>query len=110
MMINFYFDEMLNRSLANELAKHGYTVIMANDIEMTGKSDEEHLAEATKRGLVLVTLDKPFAGRTTQRSDHMGLVCWTPTDQTIGAMVRALTEFAKQNTSEQVTGQVFWLK
>jgi len=63
MRISFYFDEMINRPLANELIRRGYDVIMANDIEMTGKADDEHLAEATKRNRVLLTLDKAFAGR-----------------------------------------------
>jgi predicted nuclease of predicted toxin-antitoxin system len=110
MKISFYFDEMLNRPLAAELAKRGYEVVLANDIGMTSKSDEEHLAEATQREMVLLTLDKGFAGRVMKHSNHLGLICWTRDDQPIGYMVRILTEFAEQHTREQVAGQVFWLK
>ncbi len=101
---------MLNRPLAEELHKLGCGVILANDIRMTGKRDEEHLAEAAKRGLVIVTLDKPFAGRTMKQSDHTGLICWTREDQPVGEMVRVLAEFAERYTPKQVAGQVFWLK
>lgn len=110
MPISFYFDEMMNRPLAEGLAAQGYSVVMANDIRMTGKPDAEHLAEATKRGMVLVTLDRPFAGRATKQSDHAGLICWTGDGQNIRVMLEALTEFAKRNTAENVAGQVFWLK
>ncbi|MBI1258439.1 MAG: hypothetical protein GC204_13290 [Chloroflexi bacterium] len=110
MKISFYFDEMINRPLAGELIKRGYTVVMANDIEMTEKFDDEHLAEAKKRSMVLLTLDKEFAGRVMKQSDHPGLICWTRDDQPIGYMLRILSEFADQHTPEQVAGQVFWLK
>jgi len=110
MKISFYFDEMINRPLAGELIKRGYAVVMANDIEMTGKRDDEHLAEAKKRGMVLLTLDKSFAGRVMKLTDHAGLICWTQDDQPIGHMVRILSEFAEEHNTEQVAGRVFWLK
>ncbi len=62
--IKFYFDEMMSRPVAKGLEQRGYTVIMAIDSGMTGKSDDtEHLPFAAKNGAVLVTRDKPFAGR-----------------------------------------------
>lgn len=110
MKISFYFDEMLNRPLAEALIKQDYTVILANDIDMTGKTDSDHLSEATKRGMVLVTLDRPFAGRVTKQTDHAGLICWTGEGQNIGIMLQALTNFAKQYDAEETASQVFWLK
>ena len=78
---------------------------------MVKKNDDtEHLAYATEHNLVLVTLDEPFAGRTMKRTDHAGLICWTPDFQDIGVMVRALIQFAEGHSSEQVRGRVFWLK
>jgi len=101
MKISFYFDEMLKRPLADQLNKRGYTVVLANDIGMT---------EATKREMVLVTLDRAFAGLAAKETEHAGLICWTREDQPIGVMLRVLVEFAEQHTTEQAAGRVFWFK
>lgn len=110
MKISFYFDEMLNRPLAEALIKRGFVVVLANDVGMTKRADEEHLNEATRRGMVLVTLDHPFAGLAAQQNDHAGVICWTPKEQNIGVMLRAFIELAEQHSAEQVIGRVFWLK
>jgi predicted nuclease of predicted toxin-antitoxin system len=108
--ISFYFDEMMNRPAATELDRRGYIVIMANDVEMTQKKDEEHLRYATEHGMVLVTQDRKFAGLALKQTDHTGVVCWTEDLQNIGAIVHALSRFAEEHTPEEVAGQVFWLK
>ena len=92
---------MLNRSLAEALISQGYTVNMANDISMTGKPDHDHLLEATKRGMVPVTLDRPFAGRTTKESEQARLICWTDDTQSIRMMLEALVEFAEHSTARR---------
>ena len=68
------------------------------------------LRYATEQNAVLVTRDKPFAGRTMTQTDHAGLICWTGEQDDIGGMVRRLSEFVDQHTVEQAKGQVFWLK
>lgn len=107
--ISFYFDEHMPRAVAEGLRSRDVQVMMAIDVEMEGKSDDEHLRYATENGAILVTRDKPFAGRTLLLTEHAGLICWTgPKD--IGGMVRRLSEFAEQYESEGVRGQVFWIK
>lgn len=109
--ITFYFDEMVRRSVARELMNQGYSVVMAVDVMMEDKDDDtEHLPYATEHGMVMVRLDRPFAGRTMSRTDHAGLICWTIPLQDTGAMVRVLSTFADTHTPEAVAGQVFWLK
>ncbi len=108
--ISFYFDEMMTRRLAKELIKLGYDVVMANDVGMTHKLDEEHLVAATERGMLLLTMDRGFAGRSTKQSDHAGVLCWTRGDQNLGAMVRTFSEFAQQHSADEVAGQVYWIK
>ena len=84
---------------------------MATDAGMAGKSDlTEHLIFATGQGAVLVTCDRPFAGRAAQRSDHAGVICWTGILNDIGGMVTTLTEFGETYSHEQAAGRVFWLK
>ncbi len=68
-MTGFYFDEHMNRLVADALIKKGYHVVMAVDVSMKGKDDDtEHLPYASEHDLVMVTSDHPFAGRTMARS------------------------------------------
>ncbi len=111
-MIGFYFDEHMRRSVERGLIQRGYKVVMAADENMTEKDDDtEHLPFATERGLVMVTFDRPFAGRTMQRTDHAGLICVSENLRNdIGGVIAVLAQFADQHTPEQAAGHVFWLK
>jgi len=109
--VSFYFDEHSPRSVQRALIEKGYEVIMAVDVDMTAKDDDsEHLPYATERNLVLFTRDRAFAGRTSKRTDHAGLICWTGKDDDFGGMIRALLEFGEQHSPESAAGRVFWLK
>jgi len=109
--VSFYFDEMMSREPSVQLGNRGITVVMANDVGMTKKDDlTEHLVYATQSGLVLVTMDRPFAGKASQLTEHSGLICITGFRQDdIGGIVRVLTQFAADHTAEDVVGQVFWM-
>jgi len=110
-MTGFYFDEHMNRTVADALVQRGYAVVMAVDVEMEGKDDDtEHLAYATERNLVMVTFDHPFAGRTMSRTDHVGLICLAYSiRENIGQMIEVLADFAELHDSQKDDGQVFWL-
>lgn len=112
MSVGFYFDEHMPRAVQKSMEQRGYLVVMAVDVGMEDKDDDnEHLPFSTERGLVMVTFDRPFAGRTQSRIDHAGLICLSESLRTdIGAIIRALTEFANQYTSDEIAGSVFWLK
>jgi Domain of unknown function (DUF5615) len=112
MTVGFYFDEHLPRAVANGLLERGYEVVMTADVGMRSKDDDsEILPYAAEHHLVVVTFDRPFAGRTMQRTDHAGLIC-PPEDMRtdIGGLIRLLVEFAEAHSPEDVEGQVFWLK
>ncbi|MDX1990783.1 MAG: DUF5615 family PIN-like protein [bacterium] len=111
MTIRFYFDEHMQRPVAKALIQKGIEVIRAVDVGMEAKDDDrEHLPYATKNQLVLVTFDRPFAGRTMSRNDHAGLICLSEKIRNdIGEIIRALTEFAELYDMDDVKGQVFWL-
>jgi predicted nuclease of predicted toxin-antitoxin system len=110
-MTGFYFDEHMNRAVADGLTRLGYTVVMAVDVGMEDKDDDsEHLPYATEHNLVLVTFDHPFASRTMERSDHAGLICLAYSiRENIGRQVEVLSEFAELYDPERDAGQVFWL-
>jgi predicted nuclease of predicted toxin-antitoxin system len=109
MPISFYFDEMMSRAAANQLINRGIVVVLANDVGMTKTDDSDHLAYATQYGHVMVTFDRPFAGRTTKSMNHSGLICLSGSQDDIGMMVRTLTDFVETYTNTEVNGKVFWL-
>jgi predicted nuclease of predicted toxin-antitoxin system len=110
-VVSYYFDEMMSWIPAKALQQQGIQVVMATDVGMIDKDDDiEHLVYATEHQLVLVTMDKPFAGRTMQRTDHAGLICWTGKLNDFGAQVKVLAQFATNHKMDEVQGQVFWLK
>jgi predicted nuclease of predicted toxin-antitoxin system len=76
-MIGLYFDEHMSRRVADALLQQGFQVVMAVDVGMGGKEDEEHLAYATQHELIMVTFDHPFAGRLLGQSEanFSSLVC-----------------------------------
>jgi predicted nuclease of predicted toxin-antitoxin system len=106
--ISFYLDEMVSRKVAEQLIRHGYNAVMAVDLDMQEKDDlSEHLPLASSQGRILVTFDRPFAGRASQLTDHAGLVCLTCEPDDIGSIVRALIQFAQRHTGEDTAGNVF---
>jgi predicted nuclease of predicted toxin-antitoxin system len=111
-MIRFYFDEHMPRSVTRGLVSRGFHITMAVDVGMVGKDDDkEHLPYATENDLVLVTFDRPFAGRTMSRADHAGVICLSEKIRwNIGRMIHVLAEFSEQHTPDEVAGRVFWLK
>jgi predicted nuclease of predicted toxin-antitoxin system len=112
MSIRFYFDEHMPRRVAESLIQSGIEVVLAVDVGMTQKDDDtEHLQYAAENDLVMVTFDRPFAGRTVERMDHTGLICLSEhLRNDIGGQIRTLANFATSHPTESVVGQVFWLK
>lgn len=109
--IKFYGDEHIRRQIAKGIIERGYEFVLAIDLGMLAKDDDtQHIPFAASLGAVIVTFDKPFAGRTQSRVDHAGMVCWTGDHADIGGIIRALIEFAEQYTPDEVRGRVFWLK
>ncbi|MFN8372468.1 MAG: DUF5615 family PIN-like protein [Anaerolineae bacterium] len=109
--MRFYFDEMVTRKAVDPLIQRGHEVLLATDAGMRQKADSEHLAYATSLGMVMVTFDRPFAGRTMNHTDHAGLVCITGAEQDdIGRIVALLHDFAEKHRPEDAVGLVFWLR
>lgn len=110
-MTALYFDEHISRIVADALTKNGHPATMAVDVGMEGKPDEEHLAFATQKTAVMVTFDRPFAGRTQARGDFYGLFCLDSELQNDpGRAIELLTEYAELFSPGRDTAQVFWLK
>jgi len=106
--LRFYLDEMMPRAVFQALQARGIVAVMANDVGMTERDDmTEHLTYATANEYVLVTADRPFAGRASQIEGHCGLICWTGRTDNYGGLIRALVAFAEKYNSDAVAGRVF---
>ncbi len=109
--VGLYFDEHMSRKIAHALQSQGVTVVMAVDVGMEAKTDEEHLIYATQQRLVMVTFDHPFAGRTRARTDFFGLFCLPYRYQEdIGDAITQLSEFAQLFDEDRDTGMVHYPK
>jgi len=111
-MTGFYFDEHMNRAVADGLMVRGYQVVMAVDVNMENKDDDtQHLPYAAEHELVMVTFDHPFASRTMSSTmEHPGLICLAYSiRENIGRTIEVLAEFAELYDSERDSRQVFWL-
>ena len=93
-MSRFYFDEMMPRPVAEQLLQRGNHVVMAVDVGMIAQPDAEHLKYATAHNLVMVTMDRPFAGTVMSQTGHGGLVCWTGNQRDFGGMIQNLSQFS----------------
>lgn len=111
-LVSYYFDEHMDRDVARGLEKRGVNVVMPADVGMRQKEDDtEHLPYATEHGLVMVTFDHPFAGRTMERTDYIGLICLSPyLIGNIGRQIELLWEFAQLFDAEKDTAKVTWLR
>lgn len=110
--VGLYFDEHIRRVIANGLIQRGYRAIMAVDVGMMGKDDDtEHLPYTTQNRLILVTSDKPFASRTTKRTDYLGLIyISSELHDDIGRVIILLAEFLDLFDETRDAGQVHWLR
>lgn len=110
-MNGFYFDEHMRWSVVRALREQRYYVVRAVDVGMEGKDDDtEHLPYATQNNLVMVTFDRPFAGRTMLRSDFIGLICLREDIRSdVGKIIEELITFAELFDPLKDSGQVYWL-
>lgn len=108
-MTGYYFDEHMDRAVARALIARDITVMMAVDVKMEGKTDEEHLAYATQNGLIMVTFDHPFASQMMQKQDFLAVICLPYRfQQAMGEMIDMLAEYSELFDPEKDHGQVFW--
>ncbi|MCL4255545.1 MAG: DUF5615 family PIN-like protein [Anaerolineae bacterium] len=110
--IGLYFDEHISKVVYKALLERGYRIIRAVDVGMTGKDDDtEHLPYTTQNRLIMVTFDHPFATRTMQRNDFLGMVCLTrDIRDNHGHIITLLAEFLDLFDETRDAGQVHWLR
>lgn len=107
-----YLDEDVHKRLAQALRLRGYDVVSAHEIGYTGLTDSEQLAYAVSQSRVIVTfnvedfvklnIEYQNAGK-----EHFGII--VSKQRRIGEMVRRLSEFLNQWTSDELENNIWWL-
>lgn len=74
MAIKFYTDEHIHPAISNALRKRGVNILTAQEANMLGASDEEHLQFATAQGRTILTQDSDFLRLHKKEITHTGIV------------------------------------
>jgi hypothetical protein len=87
--IRFYLDEHVAFAVASGLRRRGVDVATAREVGLLSAPDEEHIALARARGLVIFTQDVDFLRLHAAGLAHTG-IAYAPQRTPIGAIVRGL--------------------
>ena len=103
--ITFYMDEHVPRVVTDGLRRRGVGVLTAQEANMMGASDSEHLEIAAKKGYVVFTHDADFLRLHAAGASHSGIV-YVPQQTPVGAIVRGLMVIYELLSSEEMIGRV----
>ena len=108
--IKLYLDENMDVEIAKQLRRRGINVVTVRDLGTLGDSDENHLNRANEMGYVLCTQDRDYLRLDAEGLPHAGIVFGEHSQSTIGGWVRGLQELHITTTSEEMIGQVRFLR
>ena len=103
--IRFYTDENVSKAVINGLRRRGADVVSTPDAGMLGKSDEEHLALATRLGRVIFTQDDDFLSLNHRGFTHMGII-YAPRRDSISKLIDGLMLVHEVLDPEDMRGRV----
>lgn len=87
--IKFYMDEHVPTAVTVGLRRRGVDVLTAQEVDLLGASDEEHLMLAAHEVRVLFTQDADFLRLHAEETTHAGIV-YARQQTRIGVIVRGL--------------------
>jgi predicted nuclease of predicted toxin-antitoxin system len=82
-------DEHVPTTVSQGLRRRGVDVLTAQEADMRGASDEEHLVLAMREGQIIFTQDADFLRMHASGHSHRGIV-YAPQVTSTGAIVRGL--------------------
>ncbi len=106
--IKFYMDEHVHPAITRGLRLRNIDVLTAQDAQMLGASDEEHLSLAASSGRVLFTHDDDFLKLHASGFAHAG-IAFAHQRTAIGRVVRALTLIHEILSVEEMENRVEFL-
>ena len=109
MEIRYQFDEAIPKAIVNGLRQRGVDVMTAAEADLLEASDEEHLAFAKSEARVMFCCDDDFLRLSVEETEHAGIIYCHQRDRTIGQMVLGLVALWRNQTAEEIKGQVHFL-
>jgi predicted nuclease of predicted toxin-antitoxin system len=115
MRIRLYMDEdVMSRGLVKALRTRGAEIVVASEIGMSHKADEEHLAYAAQQGLVLYTYNTKdymalHVSYLQEGKSHSGLIFGDQQRYSIGEQMRRLLAIVSARSAETMQNQVEFL-
>lgn len=106
--IHYYVDEHVGTAVVRGLRQRGIAVTTVVEAETRSATDEEHLAFAQARGLVVFTQDADFLKLHAAGVPHAGIV-YAPQQTSVGRCIHGLTLIARVLETEEISGRVGFL-
>ena len=107
--IRLYFDENMPEAAATQLASHGIDVLTTQKAERCGADDLDQLYFAAGLGRVICSHDKDFLELANTDPLHCGIAFIGFNGKEMGALVRALLEFYRNETAESMKNRLVYL-
>jgi predicted nuclease of predicted toxin-antitoxin system len=109
MPIRLHFDECVHHAVPDALRRRGIDVTRADEVELLGASDEEHLSFARRAVRVLVTHDTDFIRLHARGVPHSGIAFCHNQTRSTGEMIRALELLWLTRTPDEMVGEIEFL-
>ncbi len=107
--IGFYFDENMPKEAATQLASQGIDVMTTQEAEKCGTGDLDQLRFASQQGRVICSQDKDFLILARTHPAHCGIAFIRFKSSEIGALVKALRELHRAESSESMRNSLRYL-
>lgn len=107
--IRLYFDENMPEAAAKQLADHDIDVLTTQKAKRCGASDPDQLRFAASQGRVICTQDKDYLELAKTDPLHCGIAFIGFKSREIGAMVKALREMHRNESSESMESRLVYL-
>ena len=107
--IGFYFDENMPEEAAKQLVSQGINVMTTQEAERCGSGDLDQLRFATQQGRVICSQDKDFLVLARTHPAHRGIAFIRFKSSEIGAVVKALRELHRTETTESMRNNLKYL-
>ncbi len=115
MTVRLYCDEdSLRHALVLSLRKRGVDILTALESGMTGKKDEEQLAYAAARGLVIYSFNmgdfcRLHARWLAEQRSHAGIIVARQQHYSVGEQMRRLLRLVAAKTAEEMQNRLEFL-
>ncbi len=108
MEVRFYCDEHVDLAISNALQKRGVDVLTAQDADMLGATDEDHLQLAVSQNRVIFTQDTDFLRLHKSGINHYG-IAYAKQGTPISKIIQGLLLIYQVLSEDEIKGKVEYL-